>query len=271
MKKLIALLLALVMVLALAACAPANNDNNDSKPNDSTGSSESTGSTESTGANDGVTVMSHADFDAAEMDSEVVIETYVQAIESWYNGACHIYAASEDGGYYIYSYTCTEDEAAKLVPGTKIRVTGHKGEWAGEVEIMDAKIEILEGTYTATATDVTDKLGTDALADYMNDLVIIKGLTVAPSTIKDSDSEFAFLYSYDGSGEAGKSDLYFNVTDGTNTYTFTVNIYMVGTGADSDVYKAVEALKIGDKIDVEGFLYWYNGAQPHLTSVKPVA
>ena len=100
MKKLIALLLALVMVFALAACAPAAN--NDNKPADSTGSSESTGSTESTGANDGVTVMSHADFDAAEMESEVVIETYVQTIESWYNGACHIYAASEDGGYYIY-------------------------------------------------------------------------------------------------------------------------------------------------------------------------
>ncbi len=42
---------------------------------------------------------------------------------------------------------------------------------------------------------------------------------------------------------------------------------MNGTGADSDVYKAIEALNVGDVIDVEGFLYWYNGAQPHITSV----
>ena len=45
---------------------------------------------------------------------------------------------------------------------------------------------------------------------------------------------------------------------------------MIGTGADSDVYKAVEALQVGDTINVEGFLYWYNGAQPHLTSVTVV-
>ena len=36
---------------------------------------------------------------------------------------------------------------------------------------------------------------------------------------------------------------------------------------DSDVYKAVEALNIGDKIDMEGFLYWYEGVNPHITSV----
>ena len=35
----------------------------------------------------------------------------------------------------------------------------------------------------------------------------------------------------------------------------------------TEVYDAVEALKVGDVIDLEGFLYWYNGAQPHITSV----
>jgi len=42
---------------------------------------------------------------------------------------------------------------------------------------------------------------------------------------------------------------------------------MIGTGSDSAVYQAIEALNIGDVIDVEGFLYWYNAAQPHITSV----
>ena len=38
-------------------------------------------------------------------------------------------------------------------------------------------------------------------------------------------------------------------------------------GNDTDVYKAVEGLKVGDTIDLEGFLYWYNGANPHITGV----
>jgi hypothetical protein len=29
----------------------------------------------------------------------------------------------------------------------------------------------------------------------------------------------------------------------------------------------VEALQVGDVIDAEGFLYWYNGANPHITKV----
>ncbi len=38
-------------------------------------------------------------------------------------------------------------------------------------------------------------------------------------------------------------------------------------GPDTDVYKAVEMLNVGDVIDLEGFLYWYNGANPHITAV----
>ena len=49
------------------------------------------------------------------------------------------------------------------------------------------------------------------------------------------------------------------------TYTFTVESYLCGN--DTDVYKAVESLKVGDTIDLEGFLYWYNGANPHITGV----
>ena len=36
---------------------------------------------------------------------------------------------------------------------------------------------------------------------------------------------------------------------------------------DSDVYTAVRELKVGDVVDLEGFLYWYEGANPHITSV----
>ena len=33
---------------------------------------------------------------------------------------------------------------------------------------------------------------------------------------------------------------------------------------------AVKNLKVGEVIDMEGFLYWYNGVNPHITSVKVV-
>ena len=51
------------------------------------------------------------------------------------------------------------------------------------------------------------------------------------------------------------------------TYTFTVESYLCGQ--DTDVYKAVEALNVGDVVDLEGFLYWYEGANPHITAVTP--
>ena len=35
----------------------------------------------------------------------------------------------------------------------------------------------------------------------------------------------------------------------------------------TDVYNAVKNLKIGDTVDMEGFLYWYEGVNPHITSV----
>ena len=269
MKKLIALLLVLVMAISLAACASNEPAETEAPVQETEAPAETEAPVEETEApvEDTVKVMTYAEFAAAELETEVVVETYVQTIESWWNDQCHIYAASEDGGYYIYGYTCTQEEADKLVPGTKIRVTGYKGAWAGEVEIMDATIEILEGSYIATATDVTDvaALGAADLEAYMNALVAINGMTVAPSTDANGN-EVAFLYKWDGSGSQG-DDLYFKVAIGEQVYTFTINAYMIGTGADSDVYKAVEALNVGDKINVEGFLYWYEGPQTHVTNV----
>ena len=161
-----------------------------------------------------------------------------------------------------YTYTGAVEKLAK---GAKIRVTGTKTSWSGEIEIADVtKLEILEGNYVAPVTDVTELLGKDELVNKQNMLGSFKNLTVAASTIKDDATEYAFLYNWDGSGTDG-SDIYFNVTDGTNVYTFVVETDLCP--ATSDVYAAVKALKVGDKIDVEGFLYWYNGIQLHTTAV----
>lgn len=251
MKKILALVLAIV----LAACVSAAL------------------------ADEEVKVLTHEEYiayTAPEGDEEVApitVETYVQAHQSWWDNKVSVYAQSEDGAYFLYNMACSEEDAAKLVPGTKIRVTGFKSEWEGEVELTEATFEFVDGDpFIAEAEDHTELLGKEELADHMNEFVSFKGLTVAPSKIADSDEEFAFLYGWDGSGSREDNggvgaDLYFNVELDGNVFNFCVESYLCG--ADTDVYKAVEGLKVGDKIDVEGFLYWYQGANPHITSVKP--
>ncbi len=228
-------------------------------------STDADAETPDAGNEDAAGVMTHEEYMAAELDSEVVIETYVQAKQSWWDNKATIYAQSPDGAYFIYNMNCSEEDYAKLEPGTKIKVTGYKAEWSGEVEIAEgASFEIVEGdTYTAEPTDVTALLGTDDLIAHQNEKVSFKGMTVEAS--KDADgNDMAFLYNWDGSGEDG-SDLYFNVSYNGNTYTFTVESYLCDN--TTDVYAAVKALNIGDVIDMEGFLYWYEGVNPHITSV----
>ncbi len=213
-------------------------------------------------------VMTYAEYAAAALETEVVVETFVQAKQGWWEnngvGMATFYTQDTEGGYFLYNMPCTKEDYDKMVPGTHIRVTGWKAEYAGEVEIIDATYEILtDGTYIAKATDITELLAVENLPDYMNRFVSVKGATVAAC-----DNGEAFMYKWNGSGAEG-DDLYFKVTVAGVTYTFCVESYLCGVG--SEAYEAVRALKVGDVIDLEGFLYWYNGAQPHITSVKAVA
>ena len=242
MKKILALLLSLTLMIGFAASC--------SKKDDADENSEG--------------VMTYAEYDAAAVDSEVVVETYVQAKQSWWEDKATVYTQDKDGAYFIYNMACSEADYAKLTPGTKIKVTGYKAEWSGEVEIVDATFEIMDGNYIAPALDVTAMLGTDDLVKHQNQFVTFKGMTVEAAGQDESGNDVAFLYNWDGSGEEG-SDLYFNVSLNGTTYTFTVESYLCG--ADTDVYKAVKALEIGQTVDMEGFLYWYNGVNPHITSV----
>ena len=233
MKKFFALILAVVMMLSVAAFAEE--------------------------ADTTATVMTHEEFVAAELESEVTVETYVQDKQSWWDNKATFYCQSEDGAYFVYEMPCTEEEYEQLAAGTKIRVTGYKAEWSGEVEITDATFEILEADpYIAEATDVTELLGTDELINHQNEKVAFTGLTVEAY----DESGAAFAYKNDAEKT---DDLYFKASYTGQTYDFCVEFYL--RGQDTDVYKAVEALNVGDTIDVEGFLYWYEGANPHVTSV----
>ena len=243
MKKFIALILALLMVLSLAGCAAGGKDA------DVFAKSEGT--------------MTYAEYAAAPVDSQVTIEAFVQAKQSWWEDKATVYAVDKDGGYFLYDMVCSEADYEKLTQGAKIKVTGYKAEWAGEVEIIDATFELLDGSYVAEAVDGTAWLGTDELINHMNQFVTFKGLTIEPSTDAEGN-EVAFLYNWDGSGEDG-NDLYFNASVNGQTYNFCVESYLCDN--TTDVYNTVEALNIGDTVDIECFLYWYEGANPHVTSV----
>ena len=206
-------------------------------------------------------VIDHAAYAAADLDTEVLIETTVQATQSWWDDKITVYAQSEDGAYFIYNMKCSQEDAAKLVPGTKIKVKGFKSEWSGEVEITDATFEFIDGEgYKAEAVDVTDLLGKDELIAHQNELVAFKGMTV--EAYDENGAAFAYK-----NAENKTDDLYFKVSKDGVTYDFCVEFYLCGQ--DTEVYKAVEALNVGDVIDLEGFLYWYNGANPHITKVTP--
>ena len=70
-------------------------------------------------------VMTYAEYDAAALESEVVIETYVQAKQSWWEDKATVYTQDKDGAYFVYNMVCSEEDYEKLVPGTKIKVTGY--------------------------------------------------------------------------------------------------------------------------------------------------
>lgn len=251
MKKFIALTLALTMAMAFAGCAskaPADDTTAGTTEAVDTSAPETTGASEST---DGVKVMSHEEFVAAPVDSEVTVETYVQAKQGWWEDKATFYTQAEDGAYFVYEMPCSEEDYEKLTQGTKIRVTGTKAEWSGEVEIVDATFEILEGNFVAEALDVTEMLANEEeLLKHQNELVAANGLTVKKVAYKN---------------EEPGDDIYLTLALGDAEYTFCVEVYLTGT--DSEVYKTVGELKEGDVVDVEGFLYWYEGANPHITAI----
>ena len=251
MKKRLVLMMALSMALAVPGCAMAEESTEAATETVSEAAeTETEEATEVETDVKGEGVMTHEEYLAADVDAEVVIETYVQAKQSWWEDKATIYTQDKDGAYFLYTMACSQEDYDKLVPGTKIKVTGYKSEWSGEIEIIDATFEIEEGSFIAIPFDATELLGKDELIDHQNQLVSFKGLTVEKVAYKN-----------DQPGD----DIY--VTFGYNgaSYDFCVESYL--TGPDTEVYSTVGALKEGDVVDVEGFLYWYEGVNTHITAV----
>ena len=260
MKKILAILLVLVLALLIVACGtdPVESEK-ETDPADVQTQIETDGETDPSDETDPVVVdpaaksegvMTYAEYAAAELKAEVVIEAYVQATQSWWDNKITVYLQDSEGAYFAYEMACPEADAAKLVKGAKIRVTGYKAEWAGEVEITDCSFELLEGNWVAEPTDVTALLGTDDLIKHQNKLVSFNDMTVEKIEYKN--------------GEPG-DDIYVTVAKDGASYSFCVERYL--TGPETDLYKAVGELKVGDAVDVTGFLYWYNGVNTHITAI----
>ncbi|MBR5341245.1 MAG: hypothetical protein IK151_04890 [Erysipelotrichaceae bacterium] len=258
MKKLLVLLLGIMMVLSLTACKKQSEPEPQPEPEP---------------VDD---VISYSEYAALPTDGSatVVINAYVQAVQSYWDGGATFYLQDKDGAYLAYAAKVDEADYAKLVSSTdysagwtglangmKVRVEGTKSEWSGEVEIVDGVVTLIDDgdKWLSEAYDITAALPTDP-AEFMNRRVKMSDMTVVAA----NDEGAAFLYSWDGSGEPG-SDLYFNVEKDDMTYTFVVESYLCYDG--SEAYEAVEALQVGQTVDLEGFLYWYEGPQPHIVSV----
>ena len=240
MKKLLAMLLALCMVFGMTACTNKVEE-------DPTKKSEG--------------VMTFDEYWAAAQYDNVVVETYVQGKESWWQDAAVVYTQDGNGAYFLYNLPCTQEQYDKLTVGTKIKVTGFKDAYSEMIEISPESFEIEEGSYVAAAADYTSIIAnTDELAKHMGEFVTFKGMTVEAV----NDAGDAFMYNWDGSGEEG-SDVYFNLSINGQTYSFNVRSYLCGP--ETDVYKAAQALQVGQTVDVECFLYWYYGPQPRVTSI----
>ena len=279
MKKAIVIMLTGAMMLAAVACGGGSSNSTpaqESKTEEAKPAEETQETVESTVEEPEQTepnipedAMNFEDYMAAATDTEVVVQGSIQGKQNYFvkddQGKASIYLQDQNGGaYFIYELPCTEKEYELMEIGKTIKVKGYKSEWSGEIEVIDIETWMfVDGDYIAEAEDVTALLGTDDLAAKMNKKVLFKGMKVEP--IKDKDNnDVAFIYNYDGSGTEG-DDLYFNVSVNGQTYTFTVESYLCGP--DTEIYKAVKDFHIGDVIDLEGFLYWYNGPNPHITAV----
>ena len=246
LKKLVSVIIVCSLALGLASCAsaPANNT---------------------------VTVqaMTYAEYMAASNDAKVLIEGYLQCYA--YNFGfkrVNMFLQDDDGAYYVYMAVCDDEKAAQLSPGVKVRVSGVKGSYAGEVEIQEqGTFEVLSEKKIYEPTDVTSLLGDEkSLEKMMNRKISVKDLTVLESYDKE-DRVFASLYKWDGSGKAGEGDdIYFSASNQDNPSLFVIESDENPEG--SAVYDAALGLAVGDVIDLDGYMYWYNGPNIHVNSIK---
>lgn len=67
-------------------------------------------------------VLNYEEYMAAELDSEVVVETYVQAKQSWWEDKATVYTQDQDGAYFVYNMACSEEDYENWYPEPKSKL-----------------------------------------------------------------------------------------------------------------------------------------------------
>ncbi len=90
-KNYLALMAAAVLTLAVAlnGCGKTENP-----------AADGTGAAANDEKSEGV--MTYAEYIAADLDTQVVVETYVQAKQAWWEDTAPIYTQDKAGAYFIY-------------------------------------------------------------------------------------------------------------------------------------------------------------------------
>ena len=195
-----------------------------------------------------------------ENNTVTTVTGYIAAKQSWWDNKATIYLLDDNSeGYFVYNLPCTKEQYdSDLAVGNKVSVTGVKGEWSGQAEILGqdgagATYKVLDGKKTSfTPIELTLEPGVEI---FNNAYFTVKDVTlVSDPTFQNSDNK--------------TGDIYFTVKDADgNTMDCCVESYL--TAEDTDFYKSVAELKAGAKINITGYMYIYNNAaNPHIVSIK---
>ena len=209
--------------------------------------------------------------DDLKKGTPIVLTAYIQYFE--YDGkTVDIFMQDEDGGYFTYGLTVTEDEynAFNNHLYKEITILGEKDKVNGFFELSSISEWYFSNPkgdreFRATPYDITSIVTDyDAMSTHQGELIT---LDCTVELCRDEENNpCAFLYKYNGTGRAG-DDLYIHITEKSGIeLVVETDVFKDG----SELYEYVENnLQVGDKITVVGYLWWYNGPQPHIISLVP--
>ena len=236
------------------------------------------------GANPHITSISFEDdamyetFMSTPDGENVNVSGYLVAKTTYYNGTTNLYLTSKDGseGYYVYNYECTQEQFNALVYNStnpiEVAVSGVKASYAGMQEIIDATVTITGNSYKIDSIQFTDLSN---LNENFMCSIFVTTLTVKeyPAQAENSGTTVSANKAYAYKGDEPTDDLYFILVDANgNELSCCVEAYIdysqyTPTFKDG-LYNAVKSLQVGDVVSVSGFMYWWNGANPHIISIS---
>ena len=125
------------------------------------------------------------------------------------------------------------EKPTDLALGDTIIGTGSKDVYNGLPQLGSSTYEKSEGCELSAKEITLNALSTDDICAYVK----LSGLTVTEV--------------FDNNGQYANPNI--KLSDGEN---------------EIELYKAVVGnIKVGDVIDMEGYLYWYEGVQPHIVTI----